>query len=86
MITVINLNYTHFFNLKSDLGLLKFLIFNLKTNSLLKWEFKANFVRFPDISYPDENLPDLVHFGATSSFTRNTGKKSRVEFDELSAV
>ena len=46
-----------------------------KINSLLKGEFKANFVRFTDISYPDDYLQDLVHLGTTSSVTRNTGMK-----------
>ena len=50
-----------------------------KINSLLKGEFKANFVRFPDISYPDDYLQDLVHLGATSSVTHNTGMKKNRE-------
>ena len=49
--------------------------FNGRKLSLLKGELKANFVRFPDISYPDDYLQDLVHLGATWSATRNTGMK-----------
>ena len=49
-----------------------------KINSLLKGGLKANFLRFPDISYTDDYLQDLVHLGATSPVSRNTGiKKSR---------
>lgn len=46
-----------------------------KINSLLASEFKEKFIRFSDIHYPVDYLPDLVHLSTKPDITRNTGMK-----------
>ena len=46
-----------------------------KINTLLGCQLKGNFIRFPDIHFPGDYLPDLVHLTEISPVTRNTGSK-----------
>ncbi|OWF36980.1 hypothetical protein KP79_PYT02494 [Mizuhopecten yessoensis] len=46
-----------------------------KINALLRKKYDKDFVRFPDIKYPTDYLPDLVHLDTRETTTKNTGMK-----------
>lgn len=46
-----------------------------KLNWLLAKEFKKNFIKFPDVNFPNDFLPDLVHLSDCPARHQNCGMK-----------